>query len=169
VTWVANEQQHTFGSGRTFTVRRGLSMSWLMSQAIARGDDEVAGILGLLIESGGKIDDGAVDLTDPMAARAVLLLQRDIVEAMFLKPRVVYDPDQVPEGMEPDPDTGVPPVVCASDLHDSELTEALTMAFEGVADATRFPGLSPGGTGGTGGEGVGVKPKRNSRASGGKR
>lgn len=169
MSWVANEQEHTFKSGRTFTVRRGLSMSWLMSQAIARGDDEVAGILGMLIESGGQLDDGTVDLTDPIAARAVLLLQRDIVEAMFIKPRVVYDQDQVPDGMEPDPVTGVPPVVCAADLHDSELTEVLTMAFEGVADATRFPGLRTGGTGGTGGEGVGVKPKRTPRASSGKR
>lgn len=165
--WVANEQDHTFRTGRTFRIRRGIPLQWLMSQALDQGDDAAASLLGLLMQRGaeGKGVDPAAMREHGLDVRTALALERHIVEAMWIRPRVVWHADVVDAQVGPD---GVPEVIAGADLADDEIAETVEIALGGVADATRFPGLADSSAAGADRPRVGKGTKRAARPSRGK-
>ena len=154
--WEPNRQDVTLPSGARCVLRRHVSLRWIAAKAAERGDgDTMGGVMALA--SGVDVDDAAT-----------LQLERDLVEAAFIRPRLVWDPELVPADVPVDED-GVPEVVCAIDIPDADITHVLTLVMQGVADAATFPGDADGGDGGGDGPGVGGKAKRPARAGSGKR
>lgn len=153
--YVPNQRDHTFKSGRTMVIRRALPATWLAVEAAKRGGDAGGAMADLL--SGGQV-------ADPSAAVEVMAT---IIEHMFVRPRVVWDPLDVPEGVEVGAD-GWPPVISAIDLLDSEIDEVLDLALGGVAEAASFRGDGDGVGDGGDGTGVAVKSKPRARAARGK-
>ncbi len=120
---------HTFRSGWTATIWRHLPMQWLMQQALEEGRVDVADALLQLTEDG--------QLTGRQGVMA-LQIERDIVQALFVRPRVVWDRDALPpdwDATDPDRDP-----VWAGELTDDELAECLELALRGVAELGRFRG-----------------------------
>lgn len=155
-TYQPNQVDHTFQTGRTMRIRRALPATWLAVEAAKRGGD--AGLAMAALVSGEQV-------ANPTAAVEVMAT---IVEAMFVHPRVVWDPDMAPEGLEPGPD-GWPAVISAIDLDNREIDEVLDLALQGVAQAASFRGDGDGVDDGADREGVGDKPKPRKRAAAGKR
>lgn len=154
-----NWMDHTFTTGRTMRIRRRLPATWLAVQAA--GDSDGAGATMALLAAG--------ETAPPELAGFAPSVVGTLIEAMFLDPRVVWDPDMAPVIDEPPEDGGWPPIIPATDLMDEEIQEAMDIAFEGVAEAKRFRGNGPGPDDGGDGEGVAAKPKRTRRAPAGKR
>lgn len=166
--WESNEISHTFTSGRTMIIRRAISMQWLVLRAIEDEDPELASGLSKWFETG---ELGAPADESPESRLAQLQtaakVERAVVEAMFIRPRVYWDPDAVPD--VPVLEGEIPMHIAAADLRDAELSEILEMAFKGVAEANRFRDEPAGADGGKDGKSVGAKPKPRARAAAGKR
>lgn len=163
--WESNEVEHTFESGRTMVIRRGLSMQWLVLRSIEDGDAELATGLSEWFEKGTL--DGAADPTPESRMRQLQVaakVERAVVEAMFIRPRVYWDPEMLPAGGGA-PDGEIPHHILAGDLRDSELSEILELAFKGVAEASRFREGADGPDDRPDGKGVGAKPKPRARAA----
>lgn len=166
--WESNQIEHTFESGRTMLIRRSLSMQWLILRSIEDGDPELASGLSEWFERGTLNISGEQTPEDRMAQLQVATkVQKAVVEAMFLHPKVYWNPEDMPPGHDT-PDGEIPVHMLAADLKDSELTEVLELAFKGVAEANRFPAEPDGADGGKGGKGVGTKPKPRARSGAGK-
>lgn len=166
--WESNDVEHTFSTGRTMRIRRALSMQWLVLKAVEDDDPELATGLSSWFETGSieqSDNSPGARLTQLQTAAKV---QRAVVEAMFLRPRVYWNQEDMPlDG--PTPDGEMPAFMLAADLKDDEMTEILEMAFKGVAEAARFREQSDGSDGGGRGKGVGTKPKPRARSGAGKR
>lgn len=167
--WESNEVEHTFSTGRTMRIRRAISMQWLVLRSIEDGDPELAVGLSQWFET-GSLGEPADETTESRMAqlRIAVKTEKAIIEAMFIRPRVYWDPDDMPPGGEA-PDGEIPYHMLAADLRDSETEEILELAFRGVAEAARFREESAGADGGKGGKGVGAKPKPRARAAARKR
>ncbi|MBA3689787.1 MAG: hypothetical protein H0W82_00040 [Actinobacteria bacterium] len=166
--WEPNEVEHTFGegAGRTFTIRRSLPLQWLLMRAIESDDPELAAGISEWFDKGTLEDSGVDDQRTQLhlAAR----IERAVVEAMFIRPRVWWNPEEMPDA--PPPPDGEPPFhLSAADMTDAELSEVLEIAFKGVAEATRFRDDPAGPQRGKGGKGVAPKPKPGARPRAGKR
>jgi hypothetical protein len=164
--WETNEVEHTFSSGRTFTIRKSLPLQWLVMRSVESDDPELAAGLSEWFDNGthdhAGIDDGRAKIQ--LASK----ITRVVVEAMFLHPRVWWDPEEMPEF--PPPLNGeAPPHVSAADMKDAELEEILELAFKGVNEAARFRDDAAGPQPGKGGKSVGTKPKPRARSGAGKR
>ena len=146
--WTPAVEDHTFSTGRTATLRRKLPVQVMIRHALEAGEDDIITRLG-------EMERG--ELTD---AATALRIQDSMVIAMFVHPRVVLPGDHVESN-------GV--VISIDDLDDAEITEVVTMAMEGVAEATRFRGDGSGAGDGEDGEGVEPKPKRTRGSAKGKR
>lgn len=154
--WEPNRQDVTLPSGARCVLRRHVSLRWIAAKAAERGDgDTVGGITDLV--SGRDVGEAAA-----------LQLERDLVEAAFIRPRVVWDPDDAPTDPVLD-DAGIPDVVCAVDMPDADISHVLEVVMKGVADAATFPVDAVGEGGGGDSEGVGGKAKRPARSGSGKR
>jgi len=150
--------QHTFRSGWEARIWRHLPMQWLMQAAITRGDLAVAEGLAELSAT-GKLS--------PEAGVAALRLERDVVCALFVSPRVVADEDERPDGWDPeDPERDPIPM---RELNDDEIAECLELALQGVGAAAAFRGDTDGTDAGADSAGVGKPPQRARRAAAGKR
>lgn len=148
---------HTFTTGRSAELKVSVPLMWLADQARNRGDDESAGAFARFLNG---------DVTEQNFAELLAVMQRDIIEHAFRRPRVTYD--ELPNPMPLD-DGGNPAWVHASDLMDAEIVETIALVLEEVGKAGRFRG-EPDGTAGRGDSaGVGAKPKRRARAAAGKR
>lgn len=166
--WESNEVDHTFSTGRTMLIRRSLPLQWLILRAVDAEDPELAHGLSEWFEKGELGEEIAGDKRGQlqMAAR----VEQAVVEAMFIRPRVHWNPEDMPAAQYASAGEGeVPFHISAADLRDAEISEALELAFKGVAEATRFREDFAGEDGGGGGEGVGSKPKPRPRARAGKR
>lgn len=163
--WESNEVEHTFTSGRTMVIRRALSMQWLILRSVEDGDPELASGLSEWFEK-GTLDQPPDETPESRMAQlqTAAKVERAVVEGMFIRPRVYWDPESLPPGAFV-PDGEIPLHILAADLRDDELSEILELAFKGVAEASRFRGEPDGDDGGKGGKGVGAKPKPRARAS----
>ena len=153
-----NWVDHTFTTGRTMRIRKHLPATWLSVQAAGQSDG--AGATMAILAAG--------DTAPPELAGFAPAVVGTLVEAMFIKPRVVWDPDMAPEVEDPG-DGSWPPVVPATDLLDDEIQEVMDIAFQGVAEAKRFRGDAPGDDGGGDSPGVGDAPQQRRRAATGNR
>ncbi|HWH14256.1 MAG TPA: hypothetical protein VNT51_05880 [Miltoncostaeaceae bacterium] len=164
--WQPNEVAHTFTTGRTMVIRRAIPAVWLASHAIRTGgaEDESAEALAALMS--GETAPNRLAALDLIAT---------LVETMFLRPRVVWDPEGVPDPPRDQAGelvldaNGFPPVIWAGDLHQPEIDEVIDLGLKGVADASTFRGDDSGNGHGPDGAGVGNTPKRRTRAAAGKR
>lgn len=176
--WESNEIEHTFSTGRRMVIRRSLSMQWLIMRSIRDGDPELAAGLSEWFENGtiqvAVEPDAEAKAEEEAAEEAVSVslaklqvaarVEEAVVEAMFIRPRVYWDPEEMPPGGGA-PDGEIPHHILGADLHDPELSEILEIAFKGVADAARFRDDTAGADGGKDRAGVGKKPKPRARAS----
>lgn len=149
--WEPNQQDVTLPSGALCVLRKNVSLRWIAAKAAERGDGTTVGGIAALA-AGDYVDDAAA-----------LQVERDLVEAAFVRPRVVWDPDLVPAEVELD-DRGIPDVACAADLPDADITHVITHVMKGVADAARFPGHADGDSGSGDGKSVGKPAKRAARS-----
>lgn len=149
---------HTFKSGWEARIWRHLPMQWLMQTAIDRGDLAVAEGLAQLADE-GKLS--------PEAGVAALRLERDVVCAMFVQPRVIADEADLPAGWDPeDPDRDPIPM---RELRDDEIAECLELALQGVGAAAAFRGDTDSPGVGADSAGVAKPAQRARRAAAGKR
>lgn len=165
--WESNQVEHTFTTGRTMTVRRSVPLQVLVLKAVDDGDPELAAGLSEWFDKGNL---NAADQDQAVQLQMAAKVERAVVEMMFIRPKVHWDPD--PDEVErwPVAPEGEPPYhVPVEDLHDAELGEVLELAFKGVAEAARFRGDAGGADGGSNGKGVAKKPKQRARAGAGKR
>lgn len=170
-SWI-NETDHTFSTGRTFRIREHLSLQWLVLRAVEDDDPQLASLLEDWFTTGG-VGDGKNPQEMATGERAaymqtVVRLNRTIIEAMFVHPRVVWDADEMPS-FPPPADGEAPAYLWAGDLHDAEQVEALEIALKGVADAARFRGDDGGVERRPRRKSVGKQPKPGARAASGKR
>lgn len=150
--------RHTFRSGWEATVWRCLPMQWLMQQAIDRGDLAVADGLAELAAT-GKLS--------PEAGVAALRLERDVVAALFVQPRVVLEETDLPPEWDPeDPDRDPIPM---RELSDDEIAECLELALQGVGAAAAFREDGSGTSDGADSADVRKPAQRPRRAAAGKR
>lgn len=154
-TWGSPTVTHTFTTGRSAELKPSVPLMWLADQARTRGDDESAGAFARFL---------AGDVTDENFADLLAVMQRDIIEHAFRRPRVTYD--MLPNPMPLD-DEGNPAWVHASDLMDAEIVETISLVLEEVGKAGRFRGEPAGTAGSSDSSGVGAKPKRRARARAG--
>lgn len=172
--WDTNEVEHTFddGKGRTMVLRRSVPLQWLVLRAMESDDPALAAALGEWFETGKVVPDAGAEASkeDRLAMLAVASrVQRVILEAMFVRPRVHWDPEEIPADLPPLADGEIPLHISAGDLTDLEMTEALMLAFAGAEEAARFRRDRGGAHGGAGGEVLGDKPVAGARRKSGKR
>lgn len=167
--WDRNETDHTFSSGRTFRIRRSVPLQVLVLRAVENDDPELAKGLEDWFQEGRTPIDGVDDDSEKAAkVQVALRMHREIIRAMFVEPRVWFDEEEIPPHTPPE-NGDRPRHILVDDMYDSELTEALELAMEGVADATRFRGDTAGGRRSPGRKSVAAKPKPRPRPAGGKR
>lgn len=164
--WESNEVEHTFTTGRTMLIRRALSMQWLVLKAIEDEDPELASGLSAWFSTGSIDSDDDSPGAKMAQLQTAAKVQRAVVEAMFLRPRVYWNQEDLPPS--PPPDGEMPYHILAADLKDDEMTEILEMAFKGVAEAARFRAEPDGPDGGKDGKSVGAKSKPRARSGAGK-
>ncbi len=173
-TWEANEVEHTFdnGNGRTMILRKSIPLQWLVLRAMESDDPALAAALSEWFETGKVVPDAgeAASKEDRLAMLAVASrVQRAILEEMFIRPRVHWDPATMPDDAPVAAPGEIPYHVSAGDLTDLEMTEALMMAFAGAEDAARFRRDRDGANGGQGGAVLGGDPVEPPRRKAGKR
>lgn len=157
--WQPNEETVTFSTGRRMVLRRSVPAMWLAVEGAATGeDDATANALDALLRG------------EPAPDRfAVRDLVASLVEMMSLRPRILWDPAQVPvpprdqAGEVIVDDNGWPDIVWAGDLDDAELNEIVERGAQGVARAARFRPDQDGAGDGSDGAGVGSAPKPRRR------
>lgn len=149
-------RRHTFSTGRTAELDVSLPLMWLADQARGRGDVEAASAFGMFV-SAGATEENFADL--------LVLMQREIIEHAFRRPRVVYDPADLPSPVPTE--DGEPLWVSVRALSDAEIVETVGLVMEEIQKAATFPGDGdrPAGRGDS--AGVGKKPKPRSRAKAG--
>lgn len=178
--WETNQVEHTFSTGRTAIIRRAVPLQWLVLRSLEDGDAGLASGLSEFFTTGTiATPEGAEGATEDeqriaSAERMAKLqiagrVERAVLEAMFIRPRVYWDPEDIPPGDWSAAEGEIPMHAVVADLADSELTEVLELALKGVADAARFREEPDGADGGADGAGVGKKPKQRARAGAGKR
>lgn len=172
--WEANEIEHTFdeGRGRTMILRKSIPLQWLVLRAMESDDPALAAALGEWFETGKVVPDAGPDAAkeDRLAMLAVASrVQRAILEEMFVRPRVHWDPADIPADGPVAAPGEIPYHLSAGDLTDLEMTEALMMAFAGAEEAARFRRDRVGANGGAGGAVLGDGAERAPRRKAGKR
>lgn len=167
--WESNETDHTFTSGRTFRIRKSVPLQVLVLRAVENDDPELAKGLEDWFREGKTPVDG-VEAADEKAAKVqvALRMHREIIRAMFIEPRVWFEEEEIPPHT-PTVNGDRPAHILVDDMFDSELTEALELAMEGVESAARFRDGADSPRRRPSRKSVGAKPKPRARSASGKR